>query len=360
MSAILTDRSRLELRHRAIHGRTFRAGNVSLRLNPRTLAVGLTLAALVIALSVISISAGDYPLPVRDVILSLIGQGEGTAPFIVLGLRLPRTLVGIMVGIAFGMSGAIFQSLARNPLASPDIIGFNAGAALGAVSAIVLFNASGLLVGVGAITGGLVTAALVFAFAWQNGLSPMRMVLVGIGVSFTAYAGVDFLMTRTDIFEAAAAAVWRAGSLNARVWDHVHMLGIGLAILLPLVLMLQRALDQLELGDDMAAALGIRVEHVRLAMAVIGVLLAAIAVAGAGPLAFVAFVAGPIARRLTGTSGVALVISALVGAVVVLTGDLAGRMLLAPLQLPAGIFTAIFGAPYLLWLLATQIRKGAL
>lgn len=360
MSGIAFDRGHQERRRRAIRGRIFRRGKLSVRVQPRTLWVAAGLCAAVLILAIVSISAGDYPLPVRDVIMALLGQGSGSSSFIVLGLRLPRALTAILVGMAFGMSGAIFQSLARNPLASPDIIGFNSGAALGAVSMIILFHASGIMVALGALSGGLITAALVFALAWQNGFSPIRVVLVGIGISFAAYAGVDFLMTRSDIFEATAATIWLTGSLNARVWEHVYITGAGLAVLLPLALFLQSALDQLELGEDTAAALGIRVNFTRLFIAIIATLLAAIAVAAAGPLAFVAFVAGPIARRLADTSGAALLLAALVGALVVLAGDLAGRLVFAPTQLPAGIFTAIFGAPFLLWLLATQIRKGAL
>jgi iron complex transport system permease protein len=185
-------------------------------------------------------------------------------------------------------------------------------------------------------------------------------VLVGIGVGFFAYAGVDFLMTRSDIFEAAAAQSWLNGSLNARLWSHVWIVVAGAAVLMPLALLLQPGLDRVELGDDLAAALGVRVNATRLATGLVGVLLAALAVASAGPLPFVALVAAPIARRVANGSGVMLVTAALVGAVVVTAGDLGGRLAFAPTQLPAGVFTAVLGAPYLLWLLATQIRKGTM
>lgn len=341
-------------------GGAFRAGPLSLRVAPRTFAVNLTLAATVLVLTLWSISAGDFPIAFADVVATLLGSGESSQNFIVFGLRLPRALTAIFVGMAFGMSGAIFQSVTRNPLASPDIIGFNAGAALGAVAMIIIFGASGALVALGALGGGIGVAVLVFILSWRNGIAPLRLVLVGIGIGFTAYAGVDFLLTRSDIFEAAAAQVWLTGSLNARIWDHAITTGLGVAVLMPLALALGLAVDRLELGDDMAAALGIRVNATRFAVMTIAVLLASIAVAGAGPLAFVAFVAGPIARRLTDASGVGLVSAALVGATVVLVGDLAGRLVFAPTQLPVGVFTAVFGAPYLLWLLVTQIRKGAM
>ena len=171
-------------------------------------------------LAVWSISAGDFPIPFGDVVATLFGQGQGSNKFIVFGLRLPRLLTGIAVGIAFGISGAIFQSLARNPLASPDIIGFNSGAALGAVTMIIVFGATGVVVALGALGGGLITArrSSTCSSCSAASMSPLRLVLVGIGVGFAAYAGVEFLMTRSDIFEAAAAQAWLTGSLNARVW----------------------------------------------------------------------------------------------------------------------------------------------
>jgi iron complex transport system permease protein len=346
---------------RVIRGTVVRWRGMSVRYEPRVISVNLALAALLALLAVWSISAGDFPIPFGDVIATLFGQGQGSNPFIVFGLRLPRLLTGIAVGAAFGISGAIFQSLARNPLASPDIIGFNSGAALGAVTMIIVFGATGLFVALGALAGGLATAVIVYLLSIQGGaMSPLRLVLVGIGVGFAAYAGVEFLMTRSDIFEAAAAQAWLTGSLNARVWLHVVTIGIGLAVLVPAALVVQRSLDRLESGDDMAAALGVKVEQTRLFAAVAGVLLAALAVASAGPLAFVALVSGPVARRLIDASGSSLFTSAMVGAVLVTVADLAGRLLFAPMQLPVGIFTAVIGAPYLLWLLATQIRKGAM
>ena len=342
-------------------GRVWRNGGMSLRLDERTIAVNLALLCGLAALGVWSISAGDFPITIGDVLRTLGGQGEGAQNFIVFGLRLPRLFTGVFTGMALGLAGAMFQSLARNPLASPDIIGFDSGAALGAVTLVILVGTTGTLVAAGAIGGGIVTAAVVFALSWRKGgVTPLRLVLVGIGVGFFAHAGVDFLMTRSDIFEAAAAQAWLTGSLNARLWSHVWIVAAGLAVLMPLALLLQPGLERIELGDDLAAALGVRVNATRFGIGLIGVLLASFAVASAGPLPFVALVSGPIARRITSGSGVTLVTAALVGAVVVTAGDLAGRLVFAPTQLPVGVFTAVLGAPYLLWLLATQIRKGAM
>ena len=341
-------------------GRVLRRGGVSFRVSDRAVFTVTTLVAAIFAIGIWSISAGDFPISIAEVFQSLTGNGTKSHDFIVYSLRMPRLLTGVLVGAAFGMSGAIFQSLARNPLASPDIIGFNSGAALGAVTMIIVFNAAGLLVTFGATIGGMMTAALVFLLSWQRGISPYRLVLVGIGVGFTAYAGVDFLMTRSDIFAAAQATQWLTGSLNARVWRDVYVTGIGLAVLAPIAMYLQLALNRLEMGEELAAALGIRINMVRGLISLIGVLLVSLAVAAAGPIAFVALVSGPIARRLTDSSGPCLGTAALVGSLVLVSADLAGRQLFAPTQLPAGVFTAVLGAPFLLWLLATQIRKGAL
>ena len=345
----------------SLRTRVWRRGGLSLRLDERVLVTCFALIAALLVLSLWSLSAGDFPLALGDVMAALLGQGEGSSAFIVFGLRLPRLLTGILVGLALGASGAIFQSLARNALASPDVVGFTSGAALGAVATVVLLGASGTSVALGAVAGGLAAAALVMLLSFEGGaLSPLRIVLVGIGVGLTAYAGVDFLLTRSNIFEAAAAQAWLTGSLNARVWDHVWTVGLGVALLLPPTLAAQGALSRLELGDDLAAGLGTNINRVRLGFAIAAVLLAALAVSAAGPIAFVALVANPVARRISRSASVVLFTSALVGAVVVVGADLIGRLLLAPTQLPVGVFTAVMGGPYLLWLLALQGRKGAL
>lgn len=337
----------------------WRSKGFSVRFDPRTIWASLVLIAVIFLLCIWSISAGDFPMGIGDVFASLIGEGQKSHDFIIYKLRLPRLLTGMAVGAAFGMSGAIFQSLARNPLASPDIIGFNSGAALGAVIMIISFSATGFMIAVGAVAGGLLTALAVFLLSWKGGLNPYRLVLVGIGIGFTVYAGVSFLMTRTDIFYAAAAQHWLTGTLNARIWRDVYLTWLGFGLLAPMALALQMSLDRLEMGDDMAQALGIRINIVRALVAIIGVLMVSIAVAGAGPIGFVSLVAGPIARRLTLSSGACLGSAALVGALVLISADLAGRIAFAA-QLPAGVFTAVIGAPFLLWLLATQIRKGAM
>lgn len=326
----------------------------------RTIASVALLAGLA-ALSLISLSMGDFPLPADTILSALRGELQGIERFILLDQRLPRVLTAAFAGAALGVSGALFQSITRNPLASPDIIGFNAGAALGAVLTLsVLGAAGGWMLAIGAMSGGLAAALLVFAATFRGGLQPQSIILAGIGVGFTAYAGVEFLLTRSGLAEASGIMHWLTGSLSARNWQHFQVIAIGCLVLSTPVIWLESRLLTLELGDEPAILLGLNVPGLRIGAALCGIGLIGAAISVAGPMAFVAFVAGPIARRLTLAAGPNLIQAALVGAIVLLAADLAGRMLFAPMHLPAGIFTAVFGAPYLIWLLWRQVRTGEL
>jgi iron complex transport system permease protein len=343
-----------------IRGRVVRGRSFSVRLDPRAIVVCAVLFGLTVAVGLWSISVGDFPIPISDVVATILGNPTEDSEFIVGTLRLPRVLVGAGVGAAFGMSGAIFQSLVRNPLGSPDIIGFTGGAALGAVTMIVFFDASATLVSIGAVGGGLIAALLVYVFAWKRGVQAFRLVLVGIGAGFAISAAIDYLITRAEINDVQRAAVWLTGSLNGRGWDEVRTIGAALVVLGPLAVLMQRNLDRLDLGDDTAAALGINVGRSKLSLVLVGVGLAALGVSAAGPVAFIAFVAGPIARRLVNSPRACIVPAAFVGALITVVADLAARRLLTPTELPVGIMTALIGAPYLLWLLTRQARTGAL
>lgn len=336
-----------------------RRRGLSLRLHRRPLAVCGALAAGILAIGLASLLLGEVRLGAGEILAGLAGEGRGA--FILLELRLPRVLTAALAGAALGASGAILQSLARNPLASPDLLGFTQGAGLGAVAAIVGAGTSGWHVMLGALAGGLLTAAFALALAWKDGaLRIWRLVLVGIGTGFILVACIQLMMVRTDLFQATTATRWLTGSLNARTWFHASVAGLGALVLLPAALAMGRALDLLAMGDDAAAGLGARVERARLGAAMLSVFLAAVAVSVAGPVAFVALAAGPLGRRLTGTFGTGVLPAALTGALMLAAADLAGRLLLSPVELPAGIFTAVFGAPYLLWLMAAEIRRGAL
>jgi iron complex transport system permease protein len=320
-----------------------------------SVAIGLSIAVFVTFC--VSISVGDFPIPLRDVVPAIFGAGTDDAEFIVRTLRLPRALTAVLVGASFAVSGAIFQSLARNPLASPDIIGINSGASAAAVFCIVVLDTTSGVTALGALFGALVAALAIYVLAWKQGVSPYRLVLVGIGVAAMLTSITEYLLTRAQIFEAQRAMVWLTGSLNGRGWEHVRSIAIPDLFLLPVVVALIGPLRVLQLGDDASKGLGVRVEQCRLALVLVAVALAALSTAAAGPVIFVAFVSAPIARRLT-RAPLAVGTAALVGALLMLLSDLAARRLFAPTELPVGIVTGVIGAPYLLWLLARANRVG--
>ncbi|MEP6299330.1 MAG: iron chelate uptake ABC transporter family permease subunit, partial [Ilumatobacter sp.] len=314
-----------------IRGRVIRFASWSVRFDPRALVVCAALAGATVVVGLWSISVGDFPIPISAVVSTIFGRPTADSEFIVGTLRLPRVLVGAGVGAAFGMSGAIFQSLVRNPLGSPDIIGFTGGASLGAVTTIVYVGGSATSVSVGAVAGGLLSALAVYLLAWKRGVHAFRLVLVGIGAGFAINGVIDYMITRAEINDVQRAAVWLTGSLNGRGWDEVRIVGLALLMLGPLAVLMQRQLDRLDLGDDTAAGLGVHVGRAKLSLVLVGVGLAALGVAAAGPVAFVAFVSAPIARRLVSSPRACIVPAAFVGALVTVAADLAARRVLAPI-----------------------------
>ncbi|PXY33208.1 iron ABC transporter [Prauserella sp. PE36] len=328
------------------------------RKRSRTTVVSLMLAAAGFLALCVSVSLGDVTIPLPDVVRALFGgDGDGMS-YIVRELRLPRALVAVLAGAALGLSGAIFQSLVRNPLASPDIIGITGGASAAAVVALLLIGLRGFAVSLAAFAGALATAAAIYVLTWRKGVTGYRLVLVGVAMGAMLTSIVSYCLTRADVYDAREALVWLTGSLNAKTWTTVQILGLSLALIVPLALLAGRWLLPLELGDDTAQALGVPLERARMGLIVTAVALAAAATAAVGPVAFVAFVSGPIARRLAGGPGIALVPSALVGALVMTVSDLVAQHAFASVQFPVGVVTAIVGAPYLLWLLAVTNRVG--
>jgi iron complex transport system permease protein len=328
-----------------------RGTNLSLRLDARVLVVCAGLSAAAVLAFALELAWGEFPLPLGDVLGALAGEGRQADRFIVVDVRLPRALVAALVGAALAVSGAVFQILVRNPLASPDIIGITGGASVAGVTVFVL-GASAALIPVAAFGGAVAAAALLYVLAWRGGLSPYRLVLVGIGIEALGTAGTTYALIRGRIEDVHQAAVWLLGSLNSRAFSDLWPLLAGLAILAPAVALLARSLDALSLGEDQARALGVRVEPARLGLVVAAAGLAAVAVAAAGPIVFVAFLAPHIARALTRANGAAVLpAAALCGAVLVLASDLVGRLLLSPTEIPVGIVTSVLGAPFFLWLL---------
>ncbi|MFJ9021535.1 FecCD family ABC transporter permease [Streptomyces sp. NPDC102259] len=333
-------------------------GGFSVRLEPRALIVVVALVVAALAASVVLIGTGDFPIPAGDVVKTLLGDGNAGQEFIVNELRLPRVLVGLLVGASLGLGGALFQAVSRNPLGSPDVLGLGQGATAGALVMIVLFSGSTAQVAVGALVGGLATGTLLYLLAWKRGVHGYRLVLVGIGLSAIASAVNGYLMTKADFVDAARAVVWMTGTLDGRDWKQVWPLLVLVCVLVPLVLANGRGLRMMEMGDDVSHALGVRVERVRLLLMVSAVLLTAAATAAAGPVSFVALTAPQLARRLTRSPGPNLVPSLCMGAALLVTADWASQRLFGDGQLPVGVVTGVLGGVYLLWLLVTERRAG--
>ncbi|WP_243745077.1 FecCD family ABC transporter permease [Streptomyces hainanensis] len=340
-------------------------GPATARVRTRAVLTVATLALLAFAGLVASVSLGTFAVPVGDVLGVLFGGGPADARLIVLDLRLPRALTAVLAGLAFGLAGAVFQAVTRNPLASPDLIGISAGAGAGAVAAIMFggVTAAGAAtfgaVPFGALAGALVSAVLIYLLAYRGGtITGYRFVLVGIAVNGALAALTRWMLARADIDQAARAMTWLTGSLNGRGYDHVRWVGIALLLLVPLTLALVRPYQLLQFDDDTARSLGMPLARARIALLLLATCLAALATSAAGPVAFVALGAPHIARRLAGTAGIPLITSGLVGAALLVLADLAARLVLDPIELPVGIVTGAVGAPYLLLLLARANRAG--
>lgn len=340
----------------AVPGRTpWRFGPLSGVRRPRAVAVPLVLALVAFLLVAVSTARGDYPLPLGDVVRTLLGAGDATDRLVVVELRLPRALTGLLVGVALGASGAVTQSLARNPLASPDVLGITQGASAAAVAVIVLGLGGAVTVPLAALAGALLAATVVVLLGATGGVQGLRIVLVGVGVGAALTSLTSYLLLRARIEEVGLAMVWLTGSLNGRGWQHVVPVGVAVALVLGLCVVLSPVLAVLRLSEDTARALGLRVPLARTVLLLAAVLLAAAATAAAGPIAFVALVAPQIALRLVRSAGPPLVTSAAVGGVLLLGADLLARTVL-PVELPVGVVTAVLGAPYLLALLVTLAR----
>ncbi|MGR8011364.1 FecCD family ABC transporter permease [Streptomyces hypolithicus] len=333
-------------------------GGLSFRVEPRAWLAALLLCAAALAMGVVLIGSGDYPMAPADVVRTLLGNGTASQEFIVTELRVPRVVVALLVGTALGVSGAVFQSVSRNPLGSPDVIGFGQGATAGALVVIVLFKGNTFAVTGGALAGCLLTGVLVYFLAWKRGVHGYRLVLVGIGAAAMLTALNHFLITKASIIDATRATVWMTGSLDGRGWDHAWPLLASCAVLVPLVLGHGRSLRMMEMGDDASYALGVSVERSRLVLMLSAVLLIAVATAAAGPIAFVALSAPQLARRLTRSPGPNLGASACMGAALLVVADWVAQQAFGDTQLPVGVVTGVLGGCYLLWLLVTERKAG--
>ncbi|MEO2215165.1 iron ABC transporter permease [Paenibacillus amylolyticus] len=327
---------------------------VSVQMERKSLVViGMCILLFLVA-GVVGTSVGSDFISPLDVLRTIFGLNGGEHDFVVLTLRLPRVLLSLLVGAALGMSGALLQGIIRNPLASPDVIGITGGAAVAAVGFVTLLGGavSIKLLPLFAIAGAIVTALIIYVLAWKKGVSPIRLVLIGIGVSAITGAGTTFMLILSPFYTAGQAYIWLTGSIYGASWTDVRTILPVILIVVPLAIWFARSLNAQEFGDDLATGLGVTVQWHRSALLLCSVLLAGIAVAVAGTIGFVGLIAPHIARKLVGRMfGSMLIVSGLVGALLVFAADLIARTAFLPLDVPAGVFTAGVGAPFFLYLL---------
>ncbi|GAA4662762.1 iron chelate uptake ABC transporter family permease subunit [Gordonia humi] len=333
-------------------------GGRTIRMQRR--AVGATIALVVVGLtvSVLAVTTGVYHVGLGDIGRAILGRGDSTDRLIVVDQRLPRTVAAWAIGGAMGLSGALFQTVSRNPLGSPDIVGFTTGAASGGLAAILLAGVtSSAAIASGTILGGLATALVVYLLSSARGVGGERLILVGIAVGAMLASINDYLITRADIEAAETARAWQFGSLNAISWSQAGPLLVAVAVLIPVTLAVSRPLAALEMGDDAAAGLGVDARRVRARILFLGVALAAVSVAAAGPIGFLALAAPQLAKRLARSAGITLVVSIAMGSTLLVVADFAAQRVLSPFQIPVGLVTGAVGGLYLLWLLSATGRR---
>lgn len=334
----------------------------SIRSVPRALTRRRVLAwtgviTVLLAASAAALSFGELPLSLADIFSTLTGGGTDESRLVVLGWRLPRAVLAVVIGAMLGLSGALFQIVTRNPLGSPDILGFSTGAYTGALLVITAGSATTVGLAFGALAGGIASAALVLGLAAWRGASGVRLIIVGIAV--TALLGAVNLMIQisADDLVAHAAAIWGAGSLNGIDGAWVLPLVLTLALCAALLVPLSSALSLAELGDERAAGLGVRPGRLRIWAMLIGVVLLAAPIAAVGPISFIALAAPQIARRIWGSGTIPFAATAAVGAALLAVSDVLAMRLFAPTILPTGLITIGLGGIYLAWALTIGARK---
>ncbi len=331
-----------------------KSDRISFQIAKRTCWIILLLSLLLVSITIIGLSAGSDFIHPFIVVKELLGYGNGEYDFVLHTLRLPRILMALLVGAALGVAGLILQGIIRNPLAAPDIIGVTSGASMGAIIFIVYFMGS---VGIqflplAAISGAAIISFIIYLLSWRKGVTPIRMVLIGIGISALAKAVVTMLLVLSEVAATTKAYLWLTGSLYGANMTDVYLLLPWVALLLPLTFVLARTVNVKELGDDIATGLGVKVQVYRLLFLLISVMLAGSAVAFAGGIAFVGLVAPHISRLLVGRSFAGLIpVTAIIGGIIVIVADIVARTAFLPKDLPTGVFTAAIGAPFFIYLL---------
>lgn len=322
--------------------------------------------SLVLLIMIISAGSGEFPLSPASVIAAVFGFGEEFNRTIVVEFRLPRIVMALFVGMSLAVAGAILQGITKNPLASPDLIGITAGASFSVVLFLTLFSDknNSLTVSIQwlplfAFLGATLTALIVFVLSWKNGLAPFRLLLIGIAVSAFMQAGTTVWMLMGPIYRASQATIWTTGSIYGANWSQIYVLVPWALLLIGVSFLLRRQMNILELGDDIATGVGSSVQRNRLLLLLLSTGLTGVAVAFAGGIGFVGLLAPHIAKRIVGPQFQSMVLfSAGIGALLVLIADLIGRVAFAPMEVPAGVWTAAVGAPYFIYLLMSQRKRG--
>lgn len=338
--------------HRVVRNRWF-----AYRINIRVLAFALIASAILAILMIWAVTLGTIDLSMREVIDASLGRGTAQHALVVNTLRWPRILSAVLIGFCLAVSGLIFQGIARNPLVSPDIIGIDAGASLAAVFWIVVRHDTSSLP-LAAFAGAIVTAGLIYLLSWREGVAPNRLILVGIGTAAIVSAGTSFLLIRFPIEQVRPAIVWQMGSIYGSTWSDLVAPTIAIIVLVPLAIILMEPLRALQMGDVVSRSLGIPIEQTRLGLIAIGCALAAVSVAVAGPVGFVALMVPHMARMIAGPhSGSVLLFTGLLGAMLVLMSDVVAQFMF-PITLPVGVVTSAVGAPYFLYLLYRSNQRS--
>ncbi|MFD1957405.1 FecCD family ABC transporter permease [Paenibacillus thailandensis] len=339
-----------------------RSGTAPFAANKKRAAVIAALTVITAALFLGGLSVGSTMLNPVDVVIHLAGAGNGDLAFAVDTVRLPRMVLAMLAGAALGVAGLIMQGVVRNPLGSPDVIGVTGGASFAAVFFMTYLSGT---VGIGwlpvaAIAGASAVSALIYSLAWKRGVSPVRLVLVGIGLAAFTGALTTTMIVMSDIDSALSAYLWLTGSVYGATWSDVYALLPWTAVLIPLSVFYSRAAGVMELGDETASGLGVRVQAHRLSMLAICVALAGSAVAYAGGIGFVGLIAPHMARKLIGRPfGPNVAASALIGGTIVAAADVVARTAFLPLDIPAGVFVSGIGAPFFIYLLYRSRHRPA-
>ncbi|WP_280461883.1 FecCD family ABC transporter permease [Nocardia carnea] len=337
--------------------RVLRLRRLTARFGVRSVVVSAVLLVAACVVSLLALGTGDFDIPPDRVLRALLGSGVGTDELVVLEWRFPRVLMALVLGAALGISGAILQSVTRNPLGSPDIVGFNNGAYTGALL-VILAGGGYYATAAGAIGGGLVTALAIFLLAFRQNIKGFRLVIVGIGIGSMLAAANTWLILRADLDTAMSAAAWGVGTLDGLTWTEITPALVVLAVLAVAVVPAAHQLPILELGDDAAQALGVRVGRARLLLTILSVAFTAVGTAVAGPIAFVALAAPQLGRRLARTPTTALLPAAAMGALLLAVCDWLSRRVFAPTSVPVGVVTASVGGAYLAYLLVVEARRN--